>query len=428
MDPSIGGRGGLCQTVPGHPLRDRRRGPWPRTGRWHLRLIPKDCSGRFQNIRIVGRSFHVSGAAADDAATTRREDRAARTAAVTNRHHHQQHLSHGGTGPLRPQRPPGGLDGGPAADDGPHRAPRRDRHRGTVRTARATQPGTQARTDVHSAAHAGWTCAARPWVRIWLRAAGTTSGPPSTTSWTAPSRLAAPSSRRTPPGCASWSRTWRPRSPKSARVREEGDRRYLPGACSRLTASGAIVPPFRCPGGEEEARRRHVAKGKLLTRDRVERLLDPGCGDAPAPWVGNAPLADGSTRGVASRVWHARSPFLELSQLAGYQLYKDNVPAGGIITGIGRVSGCARGPAAPDPGGGDARADAADKLLAAVRAVAQRGDHDCGQRRDGQGRHVLPHHGEEAPPGAGDCPGEPPAVHLSRYGLCDHPERRSAPL
>ena len=34
-----------------------------------------------------------------------------------------------------------------------------------------------------------------------------------------------------------------------------------------------------------------------------------------------------------------RSPFLELSQFAGHELYKDEVPAGGIITGIGRVSG-----------------------------------------------------------------------------------------
>ena len=34
-----------------------------------------------------------------------------------------------------------------------------------------------------------------------------------------------------------------------------------------------------------------------------------------------------------------RSPFLELSQFAGYELYKDEVPAGGIITGIGRISG-----------------------------------------------------------------------------------------
>ena len=50
--------------------------------------------------------------------------------------------------------------------------------------------------------------------------------------------------------------------------------------------------------------------GKLVARDRINRLLDPG------------------------------SPFLELSQLAAYQLYgKEEVPAGGIVTGIGRVSG-----------------------------------------------------------------------------------------
>lgn len=62
-------------------------------------------------------------------------------------------------------------------------------------------------------------------------------------------------------------------------------------------------------GGDEIARRKHVERNKLLPRDRVDRLLDPG------------------------------SPFLEFSQLAGYQLYEDDVPAGGIITGIGRVSG-----------------------------------------------------------------------------------------
>lgn len=50
--------------------------------------------------------------------------------------------------------------------------------------------------------------------------------------------------------------------------------------------------------------------GKLVVRDRINRLLDPG------------------------------SPFLELSQLAAFQLYgKEDVPAGGIVTGIGRVSG-----------------------------------------------------------------------------------------
>ncbi|MBN3320936.1 MCCB carboxylase, partial [Atractosteus spatula] len=63
-------------------------------------------------------------------------------------------------------------------------------------------------------------------------------------------------------------------------------------------------------GGGEKARTLHTSRGKLLPRERIDRLLDPG------------------------------SPFLELSQFAGYQLYgKEEVPAGGIITGIGRVSG-----------------------------------------------------------------------------------------
>ncbi|XP_069348888.1 methylcrotonoyl-CoA carboxylase beta chain, mitochondrial [Eulemur rufifrons] len=63
-------------------------------------------------------------------------------------------------------------------------------------------------------------------------------------------------------------------------------------------------------GGDEKARARHISRGKLLPRERIDNLIDPG------------------------------SPFLELSQLAGYQLYdNEEVPAGGIITGIGRVSG-----------------------------------------------------------------------------------------
>lgn len=62
-------------------------------------------------------------------------------------------------------------------------------------------------------------------------------------------------------------------------------------------------------GGSERARRRHVSRGKLLPRERLNTLLDPG------------------------------SPFLELSQLAAFQVYEDAVPAAGIITGIGRVSG-----------------------------------------------------------------------------------------
>ncbi len=62
-------------------------------------------------------------------------------------------------------------------------------------------------------------------------------------------------------------------------------------------------------GGSERARQRHVERGKLLPRERVRALLDAG------------------------------SPFLELSQLAAHQVYDDHVPAAGLITGIGRVSG-----------------------------------------------------------------------------------------
>jgi len=62
-------------------------------------------------------------------------------------------------------------------------------------------------------------------------------------------------------------------------------------------------------GGDARSRERHTARGKLLPRERVERLLDPG------------------------------SPFLEIGQLAANGLYGDEVPGAGIITGIGRVSG-----------------------------------------------------------------------------------------
>src|SRR5262249_28825058 len=59
----------------------------------------------------------------------------------------------------------------------------------------------------------------------------------------------------------------------------------------------------------EEARARHVARGKLLARERIDLLTDPG------------------------------SPFLELSALAAYDLYGGDVHSASIITGIGRVSG-----------------------------------------------------------------------------------------
>ncbi len=67
-------------------------------------------------------------------------------------------------------------------------------------------------------------------------------------------------------------------------------------------------------GGGEEARQKHLARGKLLPRDRVQTLLDPG------------------------------TPFLEFSQLAAFNMYKekndaDAAPSAGVITGIGRVAG-----------------------------------------------------------------------------------------
>ncbi len=65
----------------------------------------------------------------------------------------------------------------------------------------------------------------------------------------------------------------------------------------------------RALGGPEASRARHVSRGKLLPRDRVERLLDPG------------------------------SPFLEIAPLAAEGMYEDATPGAGIITGIGRVSG-----------------------------------------------------------------------------------------
>ena len=62
-------------------------------------------------------------------------------------------------------------------------------------------------------------------------------------------------------------------------------------------------------GGGEKYQQRHKDRGKLLVRERINALIDPG------------------------------SPFLELSQLAAYNVYEDEVNAAGVITGVGRVSG-----------------------------------------------------------------------------------------
>ena len=62
-------------------------------------------------------------------------------------------------------------------------------------------------------------------------------------------------------------------------------------------------------GGNAESRNRHTSRGKLLVRDRVERLLDIG------------------------------SPFLEIGQLAAHEVYEDWLPAAGLVAGIGRIEG-----------------------------------------------------------------------------------------
>src|SRR5579884_983594 len=62
-------------------------------------------------------------------------------------------------------------------------------------------------------------------------------------------------------------------------------------------------------GGSESARQKHLARGKLLPRERVNMLIDAG------------------------------SPFLEVGQLAAYGMYGENIASAGIITGIGRVMG-----------------------------------------------------------------------------------------
>jgi len=85
---------------------------------------------------------------------------------------------------------------------------------------------------------------------------------------------------------------------------------------TNAAATAALVADLRAQvqkvkaGGGEPAREKHLARGKLLPRDRVRRLLDVG------------------------------SPFLELGQLAAHGLYgTDEVPAAGIVTGVGRIEG-----------------------------------------------------------------------------------------
>ena len=85
----------------------------------------------------------------------------------------------------------------------------------------------------------------------------------------------------------------------------EQNRQHMQDQVDDLRAQVATIQL----GGGEKARDRHTSRGKLLPRERINRLLDPG------------------------------SPFLEISQLAALGVYDEDVPAAGIIAGIGRVSG-----------------------------------------------------------------------------------------
>jgi hypothetical protein len=88
-----------------------------------------------------------------------------------------------------------------------------------------------------------------------------------------------------------------------------------PSASENADAQRALAAELRANmdraalGGPESSRERHVARGKLLPRERVEHLLDEG------------------------------SPFLEVAPLAAHDLYEGDAPGAGLIAGIGLVEG-----------------------------------------------------------------------------------------
>ncbi len=119
--------------------------------------------------------------------------------------------------------------------------------------------------------------------------------------------------RRLPPGPGG-RHPIRSEVPPLAVIRSEVDPRSA-GFRANAGRMAALVGELRervaraAMGGDARTRERHLARGKLLPRERVDRLLDPG------------------------------APFLELSQLAADGMYGGEVPGAGLITGIGRVAG-----------------------------------------------------------------------------------------
>ena len=92
-------------------------------------------------------------------------------------------------------------------------------------------------------------------------------------------------------------------NPRSADFQTNAER--MRGLVDELRAKATHI----AQGGGEAARKKHVARGKLLPRERVAQLLDPG------------------------------TPFLEIGQFAALGMYDDEAPAAGVIAGVGRVQG-----------------------------------------------------------------------------------------
>lgn len=93
---------------------------------------------------------------------------------------------------------------------------------------------------------------------------------------------------------------------------DRNDSRYRENAAAMtdLMTNLASLHEKAARGGPDKARQKHIERGKMLVRDRITALIDPG------------------------------TSFLELSALAGHDMYSgEDVPAGGIITGIGTVEG-----------------------------------------------------------------------------------------
>lgn len=149
---------------------------------------------------------------------------------------------------------------------------------------------------------------------------------------------------------------------QSSRVRST-----IPSLAFRKVASSWLLHRSEQVGGGAKAMEKHIARQKLPPRARIDRLLDPGYPSVLSSSFDRyvARIASRSfllfffllqcchffvhPLGLHRTLWDSRpadtecpvrSPFLEFSQLAGQGLYQDDVPAGGIITGIGRVQKC----------------------------------------------------------------------------------------